>query len=163
MFLCTPFANHCWYTATGLYITLHSPSARLDSIHPICRFIWSGFGIRDSPDHHSVRNKEVKFVWVYSLGPRFSVSCPYIERVRIIEIFFKRKYMRSLSAHWKLSVIERCPYREVRLYLVYRAKIFKENWNCYSFSLCRIFNFLASSDNDKPLLMRQKRETRVRL
>ena len=56
---------------------------------------------------------------------RCSVRCPYIERVRFIEIFFKRKYMRSLSGHWKLSVIEKCPYREVRLYLVYRAQIFR--------------------------------------
>ena len=36
MFLCTPFANGClvYYTLTGLYITLHSSSARLDGIHP---------------------------------------------------------------------------------------------------------------------------------
>ena len=79
MFLCTPFANHCWYTATGLYITLHSPSARLDGIHRMQIHL---IGIWDSPDHHSVHNKEVKFVWIYSLGPRFSVRCPYIEGVQ---------------------------------------------------------------------------------
>ena len=27
--------------------------------------------------------------------------------------FFERKYMRILSGHWKVSVIERCPYLEV--------------------------------------------------
>ncbi len=30
-----------------------------------------------SPDHRSVRNKEVKFIWICSLGPGFSVRCPY--------------------------------------------------------------------------------------
>ena len=61
MLLCTPFANHCWYTATGLYITLQRSSARLDGIHRMQIHL---IGIRDSPDHRSarVRNKEVKFV-----------------------------------------------------------------------------------------------------
>ena len=27
--------------------------------------------------HLRVRNKEVKFVWIFSLGPRFHVRCPY--------------------------------------------------------------------------------------
>ena len=48
-----------WYTTTGLYITLHSLSARLDGIHLLQIHL---IGIRDSPDHRSVRNKEVKFV-----------------------------------------------------------------------------------------------------
>ena len=39
-----------------------------------------------------------------------------LERVRIIEVFFKKKCMRILSVHGKLSVIERCPHGEVRLY-----------------------------------------------
>ena len=29
--------------------------------------------IRNSPDHYSVHNKEVKFIWIYSLGRRFRV------------------------------------------------------------------------------------------
>ena len=35
-----------------------------------------------------------------------------LERVRIIDGGFlkKKKNMRILSEHWKLSVIERCPY-----------------------------------------------------
>ena len=46
-------------------------------------------GIRDSPDHRSVRNKEIKFIRIYYLGPRFSVRFPHrLERVRIIEGFF---------------------------------------------------------------------------
>ena len=57
-----------WYTASGLYnITLRSSSARLDGIHPVQP---------DSPDLRSVRNKEVKFVWIYSLGPDL-VRCPH--------------------------------------------------------------------------------------
>ena len=77
MFLCTTFANRFLvYTATGLlYITLHSSSARLlDGISIDL------IGIRNSPDLRSVRNKEVKFIWIYSLGPRFSVRCPYYGR-----------------------------------------------------------------------------------
>ena len=87
-----------WYTATWLYITLHNSSARLDGIHPVQIH---PIGIRDSTYHRRVCNKEVKFIRIYSLGPRFSVRCPYY---------------RVFSGHWELSVIERCPYREVRLY-----------------------------------------------
>ena len=66
VFLCTPFANRCliysdW--AFELEVTLHRSSARRDSA---CADSSpdrdSGFGIRDSPDHRSVRNKEVKFI-----------------------------------------------------------------------------------------------------
>ena len=47
MFLCTPFANRClvYYTATVLYITSHSSSARLDGIHPVQIHL---IGIRDA-------------------------------------------------------------------------------------------------------------------
>ena len=38
---------------TGLNITLHSSPARLDGIHPVQIYL---IGIRDSPDHRSVRN-----------------------------------------------------------------------------------------------------------
>ena len=86
-----------WYTATRLFITLHSSSARLDVNHPVQIHL---IGIRDSLDHRSVSNKEVKLIEICSLGPR---QCPLSERI--------------LSEHWKLSVIERCPYREVRLYV----------------------------------------------
>ena len=45
------------------------------------------------------------------------ISCPLsvLERVGIMEVFFKKIY-ENFSGHWKLSVIERSPYREVRLY-----------------------------------------------
>ena len=38
-----------------------------------------------------------------------------LERVRIIEGFFKENICEFSSGHWKLSEIERCPYRKVRL------------------------------------------------
>ena len=34
-------------------------------------------GIRDSPDHRSVHNKEVNFICIYSLGSRLSARCLY--------------------------------------------------------------------------------------
>ena len=54
-----------WYTVTGVYITLHNSSARLDGIHPV-EIHDHLIGIRDSPDHRSVFNKEVNFIWSYS-------------------------------------------------------------------------------------------------
>ena len=66
MFLSTPFANRClMYSDRAFEITLHSSSARRDS------------PCADSLDHRSVFNKEVKFIGIYSLGPKFSVRCPY--------------------------------------------------------------------------------------
>ena len=60
MFLCIHLWQIVvWYSATGLYITLHSSSARLDGIHAAQILL---IGIRDSPDHRSVLNKEVKFI-----------------------------------------------------------------------------------------------------
>ena len=65
-----------WYTATGLYITLHSSSAILDGIHPVhIQLIGAGFGIHLITA--AVRNKDVNFIWIYSLGPRFIVRYPY--------------------------------------------------------------------------------------
>ena len=58
MFLCTPYANRCWYKATGLRI-LHSSTTRIDGIHLVQIHL---IGIRDSPEHRSVRNKENKFI-----------------------------------------------------------------------------------------------------
>ena len=51
MILCVPLANRCLiYSDWAFEITLHSSSARQDS------------PCADSPDHRSVRNKEVKFI-----------------------------------------------------------------------------------------------------
>ena len=73
MFLCTPVGNRCMiYSDWAFEVTLHSSSA--DGIHPVQIHL---IGIRDLPDHRSVRNKEVKLVGIYSLGPSFSVRCPY--------------------------------------------------------------------------------------
>ena len=40
-----------------------------DGIHTVQIHL---IGIRDLPDHRSVRSKEVKFIRIYSLGPTFS-------------------------------------------------------------------------------------------
>ena len=58
MFLCTPFENRCLiYSDWAFEITLHSSSARRDSPCADSPDRESG-----SPDHHSIRNKEVKFI-----------------------------------------------------------------------------------------------------
>ena len=119
MFLCNVLYNSVckWLfghdSTTGLHITLHSSPTRLDGIHPVQIHL---IGIRHSPDHRRVRHKGVKFIWIYSLVPDL-VSVVRIRESPYYRGSFKRKYMRILSGHWKLSVIERCPYREVRLYL----------------------------------------------
>ena len=74
-------------------------------------------GFRDSPDHSSLRNKEVKFIRIYSLGPRFSVLWRITERESVYRGLFLNKEnifrIFTPSGHWKLFVIKRCPYREV--------------------------------------------------
>ena len=58
MFLCTPFENRCLiYSDWAFEITLHRSSARRDSPCADSHDRESG-----SPDHNSVRNKEVKFI-----------------------------------------------------------------------------------------------------
>ena len=51
----------------------------------------------------------------------------------------------------------------VRNHWMYWAQIFRENWNCYVLSIFRVVILLASSDSDKHMLMRQKKETKIRL
>ena len=58
MFLCTPFENRCLiYSDWAFEIPLHSSSARRDSPCADSPDRESG-----SPDHRTVRNKEVKFI-----------------------------------------------------------------------------------------------------
>ena len=58
MVLCTPFENRCLiYSDWAFEITLHSSSARRDSPCADSPDRKSG-----SPDHRTVRNKEVKFI-----------------------------------------------------------------------------------------------------
>ena len=70
-----------WYTVTGVYITLHNSSARLDGIHPveIHDHLIGTFGI-----HLITAVSLIKRLILYevtqTLGPRFdrfSVRCPY--------------------------------------------------------------------------------------
>ena len=57
-FLCTTFANRCLiYSDWAFEVTLHSLSARRDSPSADSPDRESG-----SPDHRSVRDKEVKFI-----------------------------------------------------------------------------------------------------
>ena len=105
MFPCTPFANRCLvYSDWALY--------DFYQLAQLIRQTRRDSHCADSPDRDSgftrslqCPKKEVKFIRIYSLWPRFSVRCPYYRE------FFQIKYMRILSGHWKLSVIERCPYQ----------------------------------------------------
>ena len=56
---------------------------------------------------------------------------------------FRREFLRNHSMNW--------------------TQIFRENLNCYSLSIFRVFILLASSDSDKHMLMRQKVQTKIRL
>ena len=63
-----------WYTVTGL-LKSRCLADQPDGIHPVQIHL---IGVRDLSDHSSVRNKVgVNFIWIYSLGLRFSVPCPY--------------------------------------------------------------------------------------
>ena len=65
----------------------------------------------------TVRKKEVKFVWIFSLEPRFRVRCPYYRG------YFYKECMGIFPDPSELSVLERCPQGEVRPYLEIRSKI----------------------------------------
>ena len=62
-----------FHKVTGLLNSLCTAN-QPDGIHLAQTYL---IRIWDSPDHWRVRNKEVKFIWIYSLGPRFRVCCPY--------------------------------------------------------------------------------------
>ena len=49
-------------------------------------------------------------VYEFTLSGRDLVSVVHITENLYYSFFFYRKYMRILSGHCKLSVIERCPY-----------------------------------------------------
>ena len=49
-------------------------------------------GIRDSLDHRSVRNREVKFIRIYSLGPRFSVRSVRVSKSPYYRGFLMKTY-----------------------------------------------------------------------
>ena len=87
MFLCTPFANRCLIYSDWAFESpciAHQP----EGIHPVQIHL---IGIRNSPDHCRVRNKEVKFI-CYSLGQRFSVRCPYQRESVLQRLFLKKIY-----------------------------------------------------------------------
>ena len=61
--------------------------------------------------------------------------------------------MSSYISFVNLGVFQR---EFLQNYLVYRAQLFRDNWNCYALSIFRNFILLVSKDNDKPMLMRLK-------
>ena len=65
-------------------------------------------GIRDSPDHRSVRDKEVYTNLLSLSGTEILCPLSVLQIVRVVEDYFKRKYeMIIFSGHWKLSEMER--------------------------------------------------------
>ena len=110
MFLNTPFANSCLICKDWAFEITLQPYW----IHPVQIHL---IGIRDSPDHRRVCNKEVIIsLYEFTLWGRDLVSVVRIRESSYYRGFLKEN-MRTLSGLWKLSVLERCPYREVRLYL----------------------------------------------
>ena len=79
-------------------------------------------GIRDRHLITAVSVIKRLSLYEFTLWGRDLVSVVRIRESPYYRGFFKRKCMRILSRHWKLSVIERCLHREVRLGTI---KIFK--------------------------------------
>ena len=80
-------------------------------------------------------------LYEFTLWGRDLVSVVRIRESPYYGFFFLRKYMRILSGHWKLSVLERCRYREV---------------NTIQFSICckvnrirKLFFFETATLNNK--------------
>ena len=108
MFLCTPFANCCLvlYSDWALYHLaqlISQTTCRWDSPSADSPDRDSGL----APDHRSVHNKEVKFIQIYSLEPRFSVHCLYQRESVLWRVFFKKLYENFVAA------LETVRYREV--------------------------------------------------
>ena len=86
-------------------IILHSSSARLGGIHAVQIHL---IGI-----HLIIAVSVIKRLRLheFTLWGRDLVSVVRIRESPYYRgVFFYRKYMRILSGHWKLSLIERCPY-----------------------------------------------------
>ena len=117
---------YTFHKATGLYITLRSSSARLDGIHPVQIYL---IGIRHSPDLRSVRNKEVKFIRIYSRGQHLVSIVRIRESPYYRGFLFYRKCMRILSGDWKLKLSTSAdntllhPPRSAEFYISYESRI----------------------------------------
>ena len=79
----------------------------------LCRFTWLGFEIHLITAVSVIKRLSL---YVFTLLGWDLVSVVCIRQSHYYRGLFKEKYMRSLLGHWKLSVLERCPYREVQLY-----------------------------------------------
>ena len=62
-------------------------------------------GIRDSPDHRTVSAIKRLSLYEFALWGGDLESVARTRESPYYRGFFKRKYMRILSGHWKLSVI----------------------------------------------------------
>ena len=73
-------------------------------------------GIRDW--HQITAVSVIKRLGLYEFTPwsRDLVSVVRIRESPYYRGFFKIKYTRIFSGRWEVSVLERCPYRQVRLY-----------------------------------------------
>ena len=108
MLLCTPFANCCLVLSSNwalyhLAQLISQTTRRWDS--PIADSPHRDSGL--APDHRSVHNKDVKFIRIYSLGPRFSVHCPYQRESVLQRVFLKKLYENFVTA------LETVRYRDV--------------------------------------------------
>ena len=96
--LCAPFANCCLiYSGWAFEIT---------------QLVQTNY-------HHLITAVSVikkLILCEFTLWGRDLVSVVCVRESLYYGGFFNRKYMIILSGHWKLSIIERCPYRDIRLY-----------------------------------------------
>ena len=75
-----------------------------------------------------------------------------ISHLKLRNCWVAKKVM-SHTFFVKLRVFKRGFFRN---HSVYRAQLFRDNWNCYALSIFRGFILLASSDYEEHMLMRQK-------
>ena len=65
--------------------------------------------------HWSVRNKEVQFVWIFSLGPRFRIRCPH-HRVSVLErLILQGMYGHFPGTKWTVHIRTGVRIREVSI------------------------------------------------
>ena len=103
-----------WYTVTGLYITLHSSSARLDGMYPV-QIHLIGIHLITAV---SVIKRLSLYVNVFTLCGRDLVSVVRIRESPYYRGFFSRKISENFVG--TLETVrnrKRCAYREIRLYL----------------------------------------------
>ena len=105
------------YSDWAFEVTLHSSSARLDGIYPVQIHL---IGIRNSPDHYSVRNKEVTVsLYEFTLWGQDLVSVVRIrERLYYRGSFLKKVRenfggtLETVRNNYRGVCIREAPYRD---------------------------------------------------